>query len=63
MSDNVTNELILEHLKTIQNRLSNLEGGQDDIKTTLVTIQQHMAGFMTNAAAHEAAIATIQTRA
>ena len=55
MSENVEN-LILEHLKSMQGRLSNLENGQDDIKTTLVSIQQHMAGFMTNAAAHEASI-------
>lgn len=62
MADDVTKGLILEHLKAIQNRLSNLENGQADIKTTLISLQQHMAGFMTNASAHESAIATLQAR-
>ena len=62
MADNVTNELLLEHLKSMQNRLSNLESGQAEIKTTLVSIQQHMTGFMTNVAAHEGAIASMQVR-
>ena len=62
MTDNVTNELLLEQLKSIQSRLSNLENGQGDIKTTLISIQQHMIGFMTNTSAHESAIATMQTR-
>jgi len=62
MSDNVTSELILDHLKSIQGRLTNLENGQSEIKTTLVSMQQHMSGFMTNIAAHEGAIASIQTR-
>ncbi len=62
MSDNVTNELLLEHMKAIQNRLSNLENGQADIKTTLVSMQQHMVGFMTNTSAHESAITNMQVR-
>lgn len=62
MTDNATNELLLEHLKAIQNRLSNLENGQADIKTTLISMQQHMTGFMTNATAHESAIAHMQAR-
>lgn len=62
MADVVTNELILEHLKSIQQRLSNLENGQADIKTSLVSIQQHMTGFMTHATAHESAIANLQLR-
>ena len=62
MSENVTNDLILETLKSIQGRLSNLENGQSDIKTALISIQQHMVGFMTNTTAHESAIASMQTR-
>ena len=62
MAENVSNELILDHLKTIQGRLSNLENGQSEIKTTLISLQQHMSGFMTNIAAHEGSIATIQSR-
>ena len=62
MTDTVTNELLLEHLKKIQSRLSNLESGQEDIRTSLPGIQQHMAGFMTTAAAHEGAIAGLQSR-
>ena len=62
MPDNVTNELLLEHLKAMQSRLTSLEEGQADIKTTLIGMQQHMTGFMTGATAHESAIASIQTR-
>ena len=62
MADNVTNELLLEQLKSIQNRLSNLEAGQTDIKTTLISMQQHMTGYMTNTTAHESALANLQAR-
>lgn len=62
MADNVTNELLLEHLKAIQGRMAVLEHGQADIKSSLISIQQHMVGFMTGTAAHESAIAMIQSR-
>ncbi|WP_174803498.1 hypothetical protein [Martelella limonii] len=62
MADNVTNELLLEHLKAIQSRMTNLEHGQAEIKTTLIGMQQHMLGFMTQTTAHESAIANIHAR-
>jgi len=62
MSENVTDELLLGYLKAIQYRLSNLETGQDRIKTSLIDIQQHMAGFMTTVAADESAIAELENR-
>ena len=62
MPGNVTNELLLEHLKTLQSRLGNLENGQTEIKTTLIGIQPHMIGFMTNVTAHESAIASMRAR-
>lgn len=62
MSDSVTNELLLEHLKLIQTRLVNIERGQSDLKTSIIGIQQHMAGFMTSAAAQESALAQLQSR-
>ncbi len=62
MAENVSADLVLEHLKVIQNRLNTLESGQVEIKTTLIGIQQHMTGFMTNVTAHEGAIASIQAR-
>ena len=57
MTENMTNKLLLEHLKAMQTKLVNLEQGQTDIKTTLIGMQQHMGGFMTSAASHESAIA------
>ena len=62
MAANVTNELLLEHLKAIQGRLAVLENGQSDIKSSIISIQQHMAGFMTGITGHESAIASIQAR-
>ena len=56
MADNVTNALLLEHLKVLQGRLANLEHGQADIATTLIGIQQDMTGSMTHTAAHERAL-------
>jgi len=46
MSDIVTNELLLEHLKTIQQQLSDLHEAQKDVATDLRRIKSHMAGFM-----------------
>ena len=62
MADNVTNELLLEHMKEMHARLTNLEQGQADIKTVLVGMQQHMSGFMTTSAGHEASIAAMHAR-
>lgn len=62
MGDSVTNELLLEHLKLIQTRLVDIERGQSDLKTSIIGIQQHMAGFMISAAARESAIAQLQNR-
>lgn len=62
MADNVTNELLLEHLKSIQARLNNLENGQAEMKAALIGMHQHLTGFMTHSTAHESAIANIQIR-
>ena len=62
MPETITNAQIFEQLKAIQSRRANVKDGQAEIKTTLVSIQQHMTGFMTKATAHEGAILAIQSR-
>ena len=45
MPENVTNELLLEHLKAIQGRLSNLERGQSEIRDRLGRLEEGMASL------------------
>lgn len=61
-TSNVTNELILEHLKAIRSELGNLTSDMADVKTSLTSLRQHLAGFMSTDAAHEGSIAAIQAR-
>lgn len=56
MADTVTSEPLLEHLKAIQGRLAVFEQGQSDIKSSIISIQQNMAGFMTGRTGHESAM-------
>ena len=58
----VTNELILEHLKRIQDRLMRLEDGQDVMKGDLRSIKSHMAAFMASEAAQDMALAQLDKR-
>ena len=46
MTKTVTNELILEHLKNIQVRLTNLEHGQKDIHADLRSMKSHIAALV-----------------
>ena len=61
MSD-VTDELILEHLKRIQDRLTRLEDGQDVMKADLRSIKGHIAAFMASEAAQDTAVAQLTKR-
>ena len=62
MSDNVTNQLLLEHLEAIQSKLSSMANDINDLKADMRGLKSHMAGFMQSEVAQDSAIATMQTR-
>lgn len=62
MPDNVTNELLLETLKAMQGKLSDIASDLHDLKTDMRGIKGHMASFMQSEVAQDSAIAAIQTR-
>lgn len=62
MPDNVTNELLLETLKAMQGKLSDIASDLHDLKTDMRGIKGHMASFMQSEVAQDNAIAAIQTR-
>ena len=62
MSDNVTNRLLLEHLKAIQSKLSSMANDVNDLKADVRGLKSHLAGFMQSEVAQDSAIATMQTR-
>jgi chromosome segregation ATPase len=62
MADNVTNELILEHLKAIRAEIGTLQSDMSDVKASLTSLRQHLSGFMSTDAAHEGALASVQSR-
>lgn len=62
MSDKVTNQLLLEHLKAIQSKLSAMANDVGDLKSDMRGLKSHMAGFMQSEVAQDSVIATMQTR-
>lgn len=62
MSETVTNELLLEHLKAIQTRLTSMAGDISDLKSEILGLKSHMAGFMRSEVAQDSAIAALTTR-
>ncbi len=58
----VTNELILEHLKRVQDRLSRLETGQTAIFEELRSHKSLIAGALTSQVAHESTTAGLTMR-
>ncbi|WP_299085153.1 hypothetical protein [uncultured Ruegeria sp.] len=60
MADDATNELLLEHLKKVQTKLSDMHGDITDVKADLRAIKSHMAGFMQSEVAQDGAIAQMQ---
>ncbi len=59
---NVTNELILEHLKVIQGKLSTMADDLTDVKTDMRGLKTHMAGFMQSEVAQDGMLAPIRAR-
>ena len=62
MSDQVTNQLLLKHLKAIQSNLSSTANDVGDLKSDMRGLKSHLAGFMQSEVAQDSAIATMQTR-
>ncbi|KJV10127.1 hypothetical protein VZ95_06990 [Elstera litoralis] len=59
---NVTNALILEHLKAIQGKLSTMADDLTDVKTDMRGLKTHMAGFMQSEVAQDGVLASIRAR-
>lgn len=62
VSENVTNELLLETLKSIQAKLSDIGSDLQDVKTDMRGIKGHMASFMQSEVAQDNSMAAIQAR-
>ncbi len=62
MADNVTNELLLETLKAIQAKLTDIASDIVDLKADMRGLKGHMAAFMQSEVAQDGAIASIQLK-
>ena len=62
MTDNVTNELLLETLKAIQTKLSDIASDIHDLKADMRGMKGHMAAFMQGEVGQDGAIASIQMK-
>lgn len=62
MADNVTNVLILEHLKAIRSRIGAIASDLTDVKTDVRSMKGHMAAFLQAEVAQDNAIAQMQAR-
>jgi len=62
MTENVTNELLLETLKAIQSKLTKVADDITDLKTDMRGVKGHMAAFMQSEVAQDGTLASIQSR-
>ncbi len=62
MADNVTNELLLEHLKSVQSKLGGMASDISDVKAEIRGLKSHMAGFMNSEVSQDAALASMQDK-
>ncbi len=62
MTDNVTNELLLETLKAIQAKLAAVASDIHDIKADMRGLKGHIGAFMQSEIAQDGAIASIQLK-
>ena len=62
MRENVTNELLLEHLKSIQAKLTSMDNRLGNLETDVRAIKGHMVSFMQTELAQDSTIAEMQTR-
>ncbi|MCY4429931.1 MAG: hypothetical protein OXC11_05990 [Rhodospirillales bacterium] len=59
MGDNVTNQLLLEHLKAIQAKLAAMDGRMNELQADVRGIKSHFAGFMHSEVSHDSTIAAM----
>lgn len=62
MADNVTNDLLLETLKAIQAKLTDISGDIIDLKSDMRGLKGHKAAFMQSEVAQDGAIASINLK-
>jgi hypothetical protein len=62
MTENVTNELLLETLKAIQAKIAKVADDIADLKTDMRGVKGHMAAFMQSEVAQDGTLASIQSR-
>ena len=62
MTDNVTHQLLLEHLKAIQAKLAAMDGRMNKLRADVRGIKSHLASFMHPEVSHDSTIATMQER-
>ena len=62
MADNVTNQLLLETLKAMQAKLSDVANDVSDMKADMRGLKGHVAAFMQSEVAQDGAIASIQAK-
>ena len=59
MTDNVTNQLLLERLKAIQAKLAAMDGRMNELQADVRGIKSRMAGFMHPEVSHDSTIAAL----
>ena len=62
MADNVTNQVLPEHLKAIQAKLAAMDGRMNELEADVRGIKSHMAGFMHSEISHDGTIVAMQER-
>ena len=62
MPDNVTNQLLLEHLKAIQAKLASMDDRINELHADVRGVKSHVAGFMQSEISRDSTIATMQER-
>ena len=61
-TQNVTNELLLETWKAMQNKLADVAADVSDVKADMRGLKGHMASFMQTEVAQDNSIAALQAR-
>ena len=62
MSETVAEQLLLEHLKAIQSKLSPMADDIAGLQSDMRVIKSHMAGLLHSEVAQDGAIASMQAR-
>ena len=60
LTNNVTDQLLLEHLKAVQAKVAAMNGRMNELQADVRGIRSHMAGFMRSEVSHGSTIAAMQ---